>query len=183
MTSSTISSQRISTQGEVTRLIEAPTPVTCPDLFNAPWARAWERSLWGAESSSFSVFLAGRYLATSVMSASVSQCWGSTDITSAIFQGPRNPPEWTFLTTFGSAGVRGTDPAAAFADIVADIRQSVLFARLKAAPDPAQIVSEIRTWADLSAADVAAMIGVSRRSLYHWLGSGRVSSENRERLS
>jgi transcriptional regulator with XRE-family HTH domain len=179
MNLSAISGQRISKQSEAAWLRFDPTPVISVDL-DVHWARAWENLLQGGENTSFSFFLAAHH--RSAVSVSPWGGWPSagTEVTALIIQPPRAHANWTALTTFGVGEPHRIAPG--FADLVGRVGQSVLVFEVKRSIDPARVVSQIREWADLSATEIASIMGVSRRSLYHWLGSGRVSSENRERL-
>ena len=49
-------------------------------------------------------------------------------------------------------------------------------------PSVDQLVQELREQAGLTGSQVAALLGVSRRTLYHWLSRGGISEPNRERL-
>jgi transcriptional regulator with XRE-family HTH domain len=183
MSLSTTLGPGISNPSEEAHLGAGPTPVTSADLLNVHWVRTWQNLLQSWESGSFSVFLSECHPSASSLPAWAGRSWVGTEITTLIVQAPRTRPSWTVLSTFGAVEPQPYDPATALADLVAHVRQSVFAVQVRSSPDPAQIVSQIRHCADLTAGEIAALMGVSRRSLYHWLSSGRMSSENRERLS
>jgi hypothetical protein len=73
----------------------------------------------------------------------------------------------------------------AFADAVSEFRHLIgaYMSGLRVrATSVSQLVEELREWTGLSASGLAEMLGVSRRSLYHWLREGQASVNNTQRL-
>lgn len=51
-----------------------------------------------------------------------------------------------------------------------------------AAPDAPELIADIKSTLGVSITDLAAIVGVSRRAIYDWIGGGHVSDANKERL-
>lgn len=60
--------------------------------------------------------------------------------------------------------------------------RSIVAALQSRGEDPASIVKYIHDSAGLTITEIAKVLDVSRRSIYHWLGGEAVSSENHQRL-
>lgn len=156
----------------------ARTPVTSSDLFQIEWAYAWETFLATGQGEYFSVFRSG-FDPGGLSSAWMTQRAGETEISELIGRAKRIEPTWTLVSAFPLGFP--ADPAMAFLHLTGRVAERMLFVSVGGS-DPGHILSEIRKWTDLAAVDVAALVGVSRRSFYHWRTTGKIAAENREHL-